>query len=750
MLRGSEAALARGLGGLLALAAVATAVLSTLGLPLRQVLELWRKPLPSPEQALSTATGPTGDAFGQLAWHFAYGVAEPNAKHTWFLLANPDSSPATATLRLFPDGGTPIEKRLTVEGNRRLAVYANSYLSGTFSATIVADRPIVAEESVFFANDAFTLPGVGAAATTWYFPEGFVGGNYETWLHVFNPSSQPASLSFLFLDERGNRAEKAATLSPGQVLRARLAELCPLQGGVGTVLRADRGVAAARITWFPGRDGGQGAHATVGLAALSQGWAVPYIAADETQDSWLLLLNPGEKEATGEITFFRMAESGPARSTLAFSLPAGARRTIWVDKEIAEGRVPAGARAALIVTSEPIAAECVLYDAPYRAGTAGLVAGAIARRWYFAEGATAAPYTMRIALFNPGPRGTLVSPRFLVASGQAPSYSGWALLPGEVKVVTVDDFAEGRSDLALSLESDEPIVAARIMSMAGSGLFAAVGLPGAEAVGEARAYVPLVFGPARVLPTPTATATPGPAASPTPVRRAESAFVLAEPITGTANCGSTGLKGRILDAQGNPLPGQRVRVWADGWAGGLSSPSDAQGRWDFLLGPGARAGTWFAAVSEEDGTLLSPIVRAPTASDCQNGHQWLELTWQRRAGAAPTFQLAWARRLSCAENHFMHNLFIAVTDGQGKGLNGIGLRVSWQGGYADLQTGTKPELGPGWAEFPMYGGTYSVQVLGNTSDTAAGLTVELPDETTCTNGGNTTKHYSYEVVFRGP
>jgi LysM repeat protein len=126
------------------------------------------------------------------------------------------------------------------------------------------------------------------------------------------------------------------------------------------------------------------------------------------------------------------------------------------------------------------------------------------------------------------------------------------------------------------------------------------------------------------------------------------------------------------------------------------------------------------------------------------------------AAAAPTatptpavdFKLVKARRLSCEENHGNHHLRITVLDVAGDPLPGVRLKVYWPGGSAeDLITGEKPDVSPGYVEFAMYHGTYSVEVLNGTSEVASGLAVDLPDEN-CPNRGNTTGHFSYEVVFQ--
>ncbi|NPV06514.1 MAG: hypothetical protein HPY83_00950 [Anaerolineae bacterium] len=716
------------------------------------VARLWADRLTSNSRPTSFssdlgAMSPSGDAFGSTTWHFAHGVAvsSGDTHHTWLLLANPGTSPAQASVLLQPDGGAARTVTVQVPALGRTAVYANDHVTGHFSTTITSDLPLVAEQSVFFANDGYTVPGVASPTTIWYLPEGAAGSGYDTYLHVYNPGATTVAAVLRFHSESGQVQDVGWEIGPRSALRLRLAEVCTLAGGVATRVAATAPVVVQRVTYFPGWNGGRGAHASAGTSVLTDVAYFPLAPADANFDSWLMFVNPGDSPVTVAAAYWQ----GSQRRTATYTLPAHARYTVWLDKEAAEGRAPSGSLSIVLTGSAPFAVEGVTYDAGYQTGTAHPGTPGAAQRWHFAEGSTAAPYTTRLAIFNPGPTGAVANVSLLPSVAGA-SRIAWALLPGELKVANLNELAAGANS-GFTVASDSPVVAQRLMTMTGAGLLGAIGLPEAAPHLTPVAYLPLVISVPGPVPTATSTPTPGPVpeATPTRIRKAEpDSFALAAPITGTANCGTTGLKGRVTDASGAPIAGARVRVWADGWAGGLSNPTDSEGRWDFVLGSGARSGVWFAAVADDAGELLSRAVALPTSDDCSNGHQWLEVEWAERSSAAPTYVLAWSRRLSCAENGGNHHLFIDVTDADGNGLPGVTLRVAWAGGQEDIQTGGKLDVGPGRVEFPMYRGTYTVTVVGSSSDTARQLTVELPDETVCSNHGNTLYHYSYHVVFR--
>lgn len=142
-------------------------------------------------------------------------------------------------------------------------------------------------------------------------------------------------------------------------------------------------------------------------------------------------------------------------------------------------------------------------------------------------------------------------------------------------------------------------------------------------------------------PPPTATRPPQPTNTPAP------SFPFTGSITGgTVNCGTTGIKGKIKTRAGANYAGVTVAVWTDGWEGAVSNPSDFGGNWDMLIGPGAQAGTWYAAVVDASTcqpkaggggwtangcTRQSNVVTVTTTAHCegQGAVQWPEIEFRQ-------------------------------------------------------------------------------------------------------------------------
>ncbi len=110
------------------------------------------------------------------------------------------------------------------------------------------------------------------------------------------------------------------------------------------------------------------------------------------------------------------------------------------------------------------------------------------------------------------------------------------------------------------------------------------------------------------------------------------------------------------------------------------------------------------------------------------------------------------RQLTPCENEGKHHLFIYVKDADGEGMPGVRLRVAWSGGEASTTTGEKNHIDPGFVDFAMFKGSYTVQVLGYVSEIAGPITPDIPRNELCADTGNPVAnslyHYSYEIVFK--
>lgn len=237
-------------------------------------------------------------------------------------------------------------------------------------------------------------------------------------------------------------------------------------------------------------------------------------------------------------------------------------------------------------------------------------------------------------------------------------------------------------------------------------------------------------------------------------------------ITGTTSCSSTGLRGLVTDASGEPQSGVRVAVWSATAADPpyVSAPTGDDGRWRVVLNPNApQVGRWKVAVVDTANRPISPVVGeigyadlasaveapgVPTHADCVNGHQWLHIDFMART-VFPEYTLASVRFISCLDNHLDHNIRLWVIDQSGIGQPGTTVRFQEIGGYAeDRRTGADPYKPPGYIDFPIFRHQeWTTRVLDAPSDVARRMSSTTPPIVeACT--GNAWGHYSYEVVYQ--
>jgi hypothetical protein len=127
--------------------------------------------------------------------------------------------------------------------------------------------------------------------------------------------------------------------------------------------------------------------------------------------------------------------------------------------------------------------------------------------------------------------------------------------------------------------------------------------------------------------------------------------------------------------------------------------------------------------------------------------------------ATPTpdvdFRLVSVRQLEPCENEGKHHIFVKVQDPSGQGIDGVPLLITKGSESYESKTETKTDLkgflDPGRIDFAMFKGTYSVQVMGGTSEVATGLTPDYGVNEVCPASGNTVAnslfHISFEVIF---
>ncbi len=351
-----------------------------------------------------------------------------------------------------------------------------------FSTVVDSTAPVVAERAMYFdsfrsGHDAL---GVTTGRTSWFFAEGFTGGNasiaFETFLLVGNDNDQPATVTATFFRDAAAPVTRTYTLLPrsrfniwtdqerdsaGALLLPATAFSVRLESTIPIV--AERamywGTPSANdptTPVFPWKEG----HVVAGIPQPEAKWAFAEgrqgdDPAGVSFDTFFLLVNPNTSGIQVRATF--VTEDGTGFSTTA-TVAANARANIWPTPG-AGPDADANAKFALLqgrrfatflesVGGESFVAERAMYWSTYVGGHANAGtpwAGAI-------SAPTQAPTDVKITGMTPT-SGRLTGGMVVTISGEnlgssaAITFGGVALTPTSIGPA-VDDLHDSHAHAA--------------------------------------------------------------------------------------------------------------------------------------------------------------------------------------------------------------------------------------------------------------------------------------------------------------
>ncbi len=295
--------------------------------------------------------------------------------NTFILVANPNASATTVRVQYLKNTGEVVEFTESVAARSRRTFWPQidspAALGAAEFSTVVesldAGKPIVAERAMYFdpspsgsgfqrsGHDAL---GVPQASTTWYFAEGFTGGNaqiaFETFLLLANTNDVAVTATVTYQLDSGAAVSRDYVLPPNQRFtvwvdqEGRTFDPRLEASAFGMTVSATAPVVAERAMYWgtpsvqdpatpalPWREG----HATAGSTALASRWAFAegrqgIDAAARPYDTFFLLSNPSASPVTVRATF--VTEDGGGFSTTT-TIPAKGRTNIWPNPAIQVG-----------------------------------------------------------------------------------------------------------------------------------------------------------------------------------------------------------------------------------------------------------------------------------------------------------------------------------------------------------------------------------------------------------------------------
>jgi hypothetical protein len=145
----------------------------------------------------------------RTSWYVAEG-ATGSFFTTFLLLANPNPSATTATIRYLLPGGQVVTRTQALPAESRTTISVNGVVPNTdVSMEVTAPSPIIVERAMYWPGnnwvEAHASSGIAATGTQWALAEGEYGGSrgFQTYMLIANPSGSAASMRLRFLLENG-------------------------------------------------------------------------------------------------------------------------------------------------------------------------------------------------------------------------------------------------------------------------------------------------------------------------------------------------------------------------------------------------------------------------------------------------------------------------------------------------------------------------------------------------------------------
>lgn len=263
--------------------------------------------------------------------------------------------------------------------------------------------------------------GATAPSQTWYFAEGFINADFMEYLLFFNPGEEPVNALTTYHPEGREPIVENYLLPPGsrQTISVNGVSGMPSSIGHATSVQADGPIVVQQSEYYnwAGRRGGG---TTIGATAPSNTWYFAEGFCGGLFHTFLLLFNPGDKEATVHVSY--IIEGGNPYFH-DFTMPPDSRGTTWVNALPGLSGKGVSIR---VDSSEPLVAQRTMFfdwsGQPYQVngGDAAMGMTEPAKTWYLAEGCTGYYFDEYILILNPTAQMATINVEFDTTRGPVP------------------------------------------------------------------------------------------------------------------------------------------------------------------------------------------------------------------------------------------------------------------------------------------------------------------------------------------
>lgn len=299
--------------------------------------------------------------------------------------------------------------------------------------------------------------------STWYLAEGSTAWGFGAAINIQNPNDQDLNANVTYMLKDGTtkvlpvglpKMSKVAVSPSDTIGNADFST--KVECVQGKTIAVDR-----TMGWQSGQGNASGTTNSIGVTGPSTAWYLPEGSSNWSFETWLLIQNPNDVEASCDVTY--MIE-GIGPKTVNHVVAAHSRATYKMMDEI-------GAADASIKVNSNIGVipERSMYTAwpagsgitNRREGHDSIGALKPANDFFLAEGTTAWGFTTYVLVQNPNPTPANVTLTFMTNGGPIAD-APFTMPANSRKTVRVNDKHAGM-DLSTKVHADKPIVAERSM-----------------------------------------------------------------------------------------------------------------------------------------------------------------------------------------------------------------------------------------------------------------------------------------------
>ena len=295
------------------------------------------------------------------------------------------------------------------------------------------------------------------ASSTYYLAEGTSDWGFETYVTIENPNTSVVTASVTYMTGAGAKKVPDITLPPMSqtVLNPRDALgatdfSTKVECKEGKTICVDR-----RMTWTgPGAASPEG-HSSVGVTSPAKTWYLPEGSSKWGFETWLLIQNPGDKDALVTVTYMIEGEA-PVEKTK--TVKASSRSSFNMEADI--GQKDASIK---VESSLPVIPERAMYRNNRREGHDSIGTTTPAKDFYLAEGTTDWGFTTYVLVQNPNAKPTTVNITYMTPSGPVPQ-DAFTMDPNSRKTIPVNSVpGMSKTDCSIHVNGSAPIIAERAM-----------------------------------------------------------------------------------------------------------------------------------------------------------------------------------------------------------------------------------------------------------------------------------------------